>query len=160
MLSQNQVHRDGNKTLNNHDRNRQAYTLPEMDQRENEYKIEEGRKHQDTAKDVLHPKRHHRLNAKDITERHDKWEETQNAQDQDRLFIRIAHDDVHDGLRQDKGSQRSEETQSTDITNRLMQKAIAFSRDSLYKAAICGKMALDIGPIRPLTAIISLFAAE
>ena len=72
MLPQNQVHRDGNKTLNNHDRNRQAYTFPEMNQRENEYKVEERREHQDTAKDVLPPKRHHRLNAKDITERHDK----------------------------------------------------------------------------------------
>ena len=126
MLPQNQIHCDGNKTLNNHDRNRQAYTLPEMDQRENEYKVEERRKHQDAAKDVLHPKRHHRLNAKDITERHDKWEEAQNAQDQDRLLIRIAHDDVHDGLRQDKSSQRSEKTQSTDITNRLMQKGNRF----------------------------------
>ena len=80
MLPQNQVHRDGNKTLNNHERNRQAYTFPEMDQRENEYKVEERRKHQDAAKDVLHPKRHHCLNAENIAERYYEWEEAQNTQ--------------------------------------------------------------------------------
>ena len=60
-----------------------------MNQRENKYEIKERRKHQDATEDILHTKRHHCLDTENIAECHDKWEETQDAQNQDRFLIRI-----------------------------------------------------------------------